>query len=223
MTRSSRLIRWNSFFAFLLAGLAPGTASAEAPGTGLFIEARLSSLNLPGANGVIGGLGGPAPATVGYRASGFTVGIGPAIHQLTQSRTSCIRDPMSGNCSGDDETRTDTLNAIGAHLVATVTLATLHEERAELYVLVGFTIGAAFTSSDDGNDTPPPEQDLKGSPIAFGGTVGVGIRYFLAPFLGIGAELGEGYTNIPLSSTTVSSERIYAFSTWGALSAQLVF
>lgn len=219
----SRSFFW-SIFAFCCAGLAPQVVRAEAPGTGLFIEARLSSLNLPGANGVIGGLGGPAPATIGYRASGFTVGVGPAIHQLTQSQTTCPRDPIMGTCtSGDDQTRTDTLTAIGAHVVATVTMATLHEDRAELYLLGGFTFGGVISSSDDGDDVPEPEQDLKGSPIAFGGTVGVGIRYFLAPFLGIGAELGEGYTNIPLSSNTVSSERIYAFSTWGALSAQLVF
>lgn len=222
MSHSRRLF-W-SIFAFCCAGLAPQAVRAEAPGTGLFIEARLSSLNLPGAEGLIGGLGGPAPATIGYRASGFTVGVGPAIHQVTQSRSSCPRDLMTGNClSGDDQTRTEALTALGAHVVATLTMATLHEDRAELYLLGGFTLGGVISSSDDGDDVPEPEQDLKGSPIAFGGTVGLGIRYFLAPFLGIGAELGEGYTNIPLSSSVSTSERVYAFSTWGALSAQLVF
>lgn len=186
--------------------------------SGFIIEARISSLNLPGAEGVFGGLGGPAAVGVGYRGEGFTVSFAPALHRVEVSETRCAFDPTLGGCSGGED-RTDSawLLVLGAQALGTVSLATALEGRSELYLLGAVVLGAALL------DEESQSADAKGDPLAFGATVALGVRYFVTSPLAVSAEIGEGYLNIPVDSSTTRSTRASAFATWGALGVSLGF
>lgn len=187
----------------------------EQPATGLFIEARLSSLNLPGIND--GAIGGPAPASIGYRGDGYTFGVAPAFHRLAISTTTCQATTTVGPCNSTDSDE-ESVTILGLQLLGTYTFATVAEGLGEAYALGGLLFGTAFPSGVDDGD----EEEM-GNGIAYGVTAGAGIRYFLTAHLALGAEIGEGYVNIPLDSTETRSTRSNAFTTWGALAAQLVF
>jgi hypothetical protein len=84
-------------------------------------------------------------------------------------------------------------------------------------------VGAGAPDRRGEQPLPEPDTDLYRSPLAFGGSAGIGLRYFITPFLALGAELGEGYASIPFDSSVTRSERLSAFATWGSLAALLVF
>lgn len=179
-------------FSAALSAQAQAQEASHTPATGLLLEARLAAVNLPGADGLLGGLGGPTRVAIGYRGEGYTIAIGPMIHRGTISAFS-----------------SQSINLFGAHIIGTRTFFDTSDKRTEFYGLGDLSIGAAFSSSEGSSNSS--------NPMLYGVNLGVGARHFITSNLSLGVEIGEGFLFAPDKDVDIST-----LTTWGALVAQVV-
>jgi hypothetical protein len=209
----------------------PAHADPAPPTSGFALEGRLSQSIAPVGIGLSAGtllpsiVGGPPPASIGYRGDGWAVSVGPSIGHIGAD--------TSATTSGS-------VWYFGAAVLGEIRVARSADRRTEGYVLVGANVAGATTSSSttvSGTTTSDGGGDngVSGKP-AYGFLAGFGLRHWLAPNLGIGAELGESYVNVPLGTDTetvvsgsgvqndqTSDLRANILSTFGDINVALTF
>ena len=217
--------------AILSACLAAGSARAQSaetvspPDQGFALEGRLAQSIAPVGIGMSAAtllpaiLGGPPPASIGYRGDGWAVTVGPSIGHIGFDTSS---------------TSSSSIWYFGASVLGEIRVAHSADRRTEGYVLVGANVAGATTSqsSSTGGDTSGGDNGVSGKP-AYGFLAGFGLRHWLAPHLGIGAELGESYLNVPVGAVTeivggsddekTSDLRASILSTFGDINVALTF
>ena len=209
--------------------------------TGVTIEARLPRVVAPVGLGNVSNvaladsIAGPPPVAIGYRGNGFSLVIGPSIGHVAADSASSSCDANGACTSG---TTTSSTSFFGATVLAEIDLVHSRDKRAEGYLMLGGNLAIASESSGSSSSSSAPSSSndgLNGKP-AFGFIGGVGLRYWVAPSLGVGAELGEDYLNLPLGATSSSSSsggtstsntttslRGSIISTFGSISVSLAF
>jgi hypothetical protein len=204
----------------LVAANASAEPDGSPPATGFTIEGRLSQSIAPVGLGLTAGtllptlLGGPPPASLGYRGDGWALTVGPSI----------------GHIGFENVGTTDTSSIwyYGASVLGEVRLARTANRRTEGYLLLGANLAGASTSSStgQGGGTVPAGSDQLSAHPAYGALAGFGLRHWLTPNLGIGAELGESYLNVPLGSISeddgsTRESRMNLLSTFGDIHVAL--
>lgn len=170
-------------------------SSNPGPSKGFALEGRLSQSIAPVGIGLSAGtllpsiVGGPPPASIGYRGEGWAVTVGPSIGHIGYDGSSVS---------------SSSIWYFGASVLGEIRVAHSQDRRTEGYVLVGANGAGATTStssSSGGSGGSSSGDGVSGKP-AYGFLAGFGLRHWLAPNLGIGAELGESYLNVPIGSDT---------------------
>ncbi|MBK8011859.1 MAG: hypothetical protein IPK13_10955 [Deltaproteobacteria bacterium] len=186
------------------------TAHAQGPHSGFMMEARLSTLNMPGFVDPSNGVGGPPALMLGYRTPRFSLAFGPALHRVAVRETPCENTGDGGTCTdaSDIDALPGHVTLVGGHAAASFILAAMDNDHLELYTILGASAARVIRAGKI-RDT-----------FAYGLLAGVGLRYFLAGSFALGAEIGEGFGVVPLASG-VAERR--ALGTWGAITLAVVF
>lgn len=194
----------------------PKVTVGAPPVSGLAMDARLVHA-FGENNGVLGGADGLPPIALGFRGERFAVLVGPYYRSLSTPYhyTTGATSDGSGNLGGLGTTVTgrSELRSYGATLLLELVLARTDDKRTAAHAIVGGTIAEnKWSASVSGHDYPEV-----GEPSSYGLSVGVGLRHWLTPNLGLSAEIGEAYTTTP-----IGDERARQLTTFGALGLSLV-
>ena len=221
---------------------APASSPPTGSVTGLTIEGRLGQTVAPIGLGAVSDValasfvGGLPPATIGYRGNGYSLVIGPSFGRISTDQATSTCNAANVCTPG---TTTSSVTFFGATIVGEFDLARSRDRRMEAYLLLAAHLAIAgessspSTTASTSSSTSSSSNDdgVSGHP-AFGFAGGLGLRYWIVRNLGIGAELGESYLNLPLGSSSSASSsgsstttdlRGSIISTFGALNVSLAF
>ena len=178
--------------------LAPSVVAAQEDGhaTGAFLSGRLNMVNTSGAEGLLGGLGAPAPVSIGFAGESFSIAVGPTFHHFAVG--------FDGSSSS--------VGVAGANAVATFVTSTGAGGNLQIYPLVGLGTAIAY-GSDAGVENG----------LFLQGQVGLGARYFLVPNVATHIELGEGLNRLSVDDGFGGRVSTTLLTTWGGLGLSIIF
>ncbi len=203
------------------------------------MDARLV-LPIAGSAGPLFVAGGPPPLAIGYRGRGFGVFVGPYFDRQKMDLPFAAIGP-------DGSTMTpvvvsSTVSRYGVSVIGDGALAQSSDRMTDLHAfgsasLAGNTLSteAVGAGSALGSIGTFGGEGVSGH-ASFGFAGGLGVRHWLTPHLGFGAEIGESYANNPVgigaTFTTASdgtsvvsgkrSLRASSFATFGTIDISLV-
>jgi hypothetical protein len=164
-----------------------------APSSGFTLEARLPQTIAPVGLGLAAGtilssiVGGPPPATLGYRGDGFALTVGPSIGRI------------GIDTSGASST---SVWYYGGAVLGEVAVTRSANRRMEGYLLFGASLAVASTSTSSSTGSSSSNNDGVSGKPAFGVLGGFGLRYWCSSHLGVGVEAGESYLSLPVGSSS---------------------